>query len=120
MAVLSPPFCACHPSASIIPTLYYGIQLGPCSCCSHSVSVPPPTHCKHHTKKGCDAAEATEQLALLKAQLKEALKEVEDQEEALNESLRPKTVAEVKQLQDELRDALAELEKRKSELEKEK
>jgi hypothetical protein len=110
-------YCSFHTYClgETVPTVYRV----PCSCCHPSPS-PPTATCKHQTRKPCGTADAIELLALLKAQLKEALKEIEDQEKALNESLRPQTVAEVNQLESDLRDALAELDKRRSELEKEK
>ncbi len=66
-----------------------------------------------------DPAAAAEQLAMLKAQLKEALEEVERQEKIANEQAQPQTVAEVDELEAKLTEALAELRKRKSELKKE-
>jgi hypothetical protein len=67
---------------------------------------------------GGDPASASGQLAALKAQLQQALTEIENHEKAVNESLKPQTVAEVEELQGKLRDALVELDQRKSELEK--
>ena len=74
-----------------------------------------PTGPKCHT----DAAAAAEQLAMLKAHLKEALEEIERQEEIANEQAQPQTRAEIEELEAKMKEALAELSKRKSELKKE-
>jgi hypothetical protein len=65
---------------------------------------------------GGDPAWASQQLAALKAQLQQAIAQIENQENVVNESLKPQTVEQVEDLQGKLRDALAELDKRKSEL----
>ncbi len=56
---------------------------------------------------------------MLKAHLKEALEEIERQEEIANEQAQPQTVPEVEELETKMKEALAELSKRKSELKKE-
>jgi hypothetical protein len=61
---------------------------------------------------------AAEQLAALKSQLQQALTDIENQEKIVNDSLQPQTVAQVEELQTKLRSALADLDRRKSELEK--
>lgn len=58
------------------------------------------------------------QLAAIKAQLQQELAVVEQSEKAVAEALQPQTVAEVEELQGKLREALAELDKRKQELQK--
>jgi hypothetical protein len=63
-----------------------------------------------------DPAAASEQLAALKTQLAQALAEIEKQQAAAEESLKPQTVAQVEELQSKMREALAELERRKKEL----
>lgn len=63
-----------------------------------------------------DPAARREQLALLKAQLKEELAQIEKEEEALEARLKPQTVAEVESLQHKMREAVEELEKLKAEL----
>jgi hypothetical protein len=60
------------------------------------------------------------QLAAIKAQLQQELAAVELSEKAVAEVLRPHTLAEVEQLRGKLREALAELDKRKQELQKTK
>jgi hypothetical protein len=67
---------------------------------------------------GGDPALAAEQLAALKSQLQQALTDIENQEKIVNDSLQPQTVAQVEELQTKLRSALADLDRRKSELEK--
>ena len=57
-------------------------------------------------------------LADLKAQLKQALANIEHQEKALEESMQPKTVAEVEEMQGKLKEAVSELEKHKEHLKK--
>ncbi len=57
-------------------------------------------------------------LAELKAQLKQQLAAVEEQEKATAESLKPQTVAEVDDLQAKLQEAMEELKARRAELEK--
>jgi hypothetical protein len=85
------------------------------------VSVTANTWTKCHTGPKChaDAAAAAEQLAMLKAHLKEALEEIERQEEMANEQAQPQTRAEIEELEAKMKEALAELSKRKSELKKE-
>jgi len=57
-----------------------------------------------------------ESLATLKAQLRQALDNIERQEAAGAESMQPQTEAEVDELQTKLREAMTELERRKEEL----
>jgi hypothetical protein len=57
-------------------------------------------------------------LGELKAQLKQQLAAIEEQEKAAAESLRPQTVAEVDDLQAKLQGAMDELKARRVELEK--
>jgi len=57
-----------------------------------------------------------EGLAELKAQLQQALKDVEAQEEALNEQMAPKSVEEIEALESRLNAALADLAERKKKL----
>jgi len=59
-----------------------------------------------------------ETLTALKAQLKQQLAEVESQQKAVEESLRPQTVAEVDELQSKLEAAIEELKARRAELTK--
>jgi hypothetical protein len=59
-----------------------------------------------------------ETLAALKEQLRQALAQVEAQERAVEESLRPQSVAEVEQLEQKMKAALEELRVRKEELQK--
>lgn len=63
-----------------------------------------------------DPVEWAEQLAILKADLKEALAEVERQERAVEETLKPRDVAEVEELEGKLNEALTELERIKAQL----
>lgn len=56
-------------------------------------------------------------LSALKEQLKQQLAEVEKQEKATEESLRPQSVAQVDELQKKLEGALEELKSRRKELE---
>lgn len=63
-----------------------------------------------------DPATALEQLAELKAQLKEAIAQIEREEAALESCEKPKTADEVESLQQKLRDAVDELENLKKEL----
>ena len=94
-----------------------------CGVCSVAVSYCPNFSCQP-TVVGPqlgnipDPAAAAQQLAALKAELQQALRDVETQQQAADESLRPQTVAEVEQLQAKLKDALAELDSRKQELQK--
>jgi hypothetical protein len=62
--------------------------------------------------------DAVSALSALKEQLRQQLDEVERQEKAIEESLRPQTVAEVDNLQKKLQDAMEELRKLRPELEK--
>lgn len=63
-----------------------------------------------------DPVEWVEQLAILKAELKEALEEVERQESAAEEALKPRDLGEVEELESKLKEALTELERLKKEL----
>jgi serine/threonine protein kinase HipA of HipAB toxin-antitoxin module len=60
-----------------------------------------------------------DQLAELKAQLGQAVADIENLEKDLKERAQPQTVAEVEELERKLEAAMAELKKQKSELEKE-
>ncbi len=66
----------------------------------------------------CDPICAAEQLAVLKAQLKLALADIENREKQLEESLEPQTPAQIEELEVKLKEALTELRRRKSELKK--
>lgn len=72
------------------------------------VGVPP----------GGDPAALSQQLAAVKVQLQKALAEIETEQAAVDASLQPQTVAQVEELQGKMREALAELERRKAELER--
>jgi DNA anti-recombination protein RmuC len=65
---------------------------------------------------GEDPVVVSQQLAILKAQLKAALADVESQERIVNESLEPQTVEQVEELERELEKALDELARRRDEL----
>jgi hypothetical protein len=56
---------------------------------------------------------------VLKAQLEQALKDVESQEEALKEQMALQSVEEIETLEGQLNDALAELAERKKKLQSE-
>ena len=64
-----------------------------------------------------DPVQQVAALSALKEQLKQQLAEVEKQEQATDESLRPQTVAEADDLQQKLQAALEELKARRKELE---
>jgi hypothetical protein len=57
-----------------------------------------------------------EDLAALKAQLTQALSEVERAEQVLADSMRPQSIDEIEALEDKLEDALSELKQRKEQL----
>jgi hypothetical protein len=82
-------------------------------CLKQSITAPSGPHCP------TDPSAAAEQLAILKAHLKEALEEIERQEEVANEQAQPQTRAEIEELEAKMKEALAELSKRKSELKRE-
>jgi hypothetical protein len=92
-------------------------------CLLPSLIALPLTPCPPNTivgpltfQPGGDPASALEHLAALKAQLKEALAEIEREQEALESSQKPKTVDEVENLQYKMRQAMEELENLKKEL----
>jgi hypothetical protein len=58
----------------------------------------------------------SQQMGLLKAQLQQALAEIEKQEQAIEASLQPQTVAQVEEKERKLQEELSKLEKRKREL----
>jgi hypothetical protein len=59
-----------------------------------------------------------EELVMLKGQLQQALAQVEAREEAMNEMMRPQTVAEAQALEEKMMNALEELRLQKEELQK--
>jgi len=63
--------------------------------------------------------EGPEALSELKAQLQNALKDVEAQEEALKEQMAPRSVEDIETLEGQLNEALAELAERKKKLQSE-
>jgi hypothetical protein len=79
--------------------------------------------CRPHSRKpqvivGIDELDLTRgQLAELKKQLNQALKEIEAQEKSARDTLEPQTLSEVKKLQTKLQAALADLKRRRSALE---
>jgi hypothetical protein len=76
-------------------------------CCTKKSPAPVP-----------DPIEALEDLNLLKAQLQAELAEVDEDIKQIEDTLQPKTVAEVDELQSKLKGALEELDKLKSDLAK--
>jgi hypothetical protein len=65
---------------------------------------------------GLQQGVTAEDLAALKAQLTQALSEVERAEQVLAESMRPQSIDEVEALEHKLEDALTELKQRKEQL----
>ena len=65
---------------------------------------------------GFQQGDTAEELAALKEQLTQALSEVERAEEALAESMRPRSIDEIETLEHKLEDALSELKQRKEQL----
>lgn len=63
-----------------------------------------------------DPESVASQLAAVKAHLQQEMAAVEKQEQTVSEALRPQTVTDVEELQGKLREAIAELDKRKQEL----
>lgn len=92
---------------SVVPTICPGITL---ITCPGGSFVPPGTD--------PGPVEIATTLGELKAQLKQQLAAVEEQEKATAESLKPQTVAEVDDLQAKLQGAMDELKARRVELEK--
>lgn len=80
----------------------------PWSTIAGPVGVPP----------GGDPAAMVEQLAAMKAQLREAIAQIENQEKVVGELAQPQSIAEIEELEAKLKGALNELEHRKSELKK--
>ncbi len=67
---------------------------------------------------GIDPGEALEELTAIKTQLQAALADVDEEIKELEDTLQPKTVEDVETLQTKLKEALEELDKIKSGLEK--
>lgn len=65
-----------------------------------------------------DSVEAIEELNAIKAQLQAALADVDEEIKEIEDTLQPKTVEDVETLQTKLKEALEELDKVKSDLEK--
>lgn len=75
--------------------------------------------CTAGTNKAQLSGNVDDQLGELKAQLQQAVAEIEDLEKNMKERAAPRTVAEIEELEGKLEEAMAELKKRKSELRKE-
>ena len=73
--------------------------------------------CKPGTGFIADTGQYLQDLAILKAELKATLSQVEAQERAFGDSLRPQTLDEVQQLEEKLTGALEELLARRTEIE---
>ena len=101
--------------------------------CPHSPPVYPCyVHAKHclgtptvhwtpwqfAAMRPADPDAAAKQLSTMKAQLKQSLAEIEEHEKRIGERSQPQTVEEIEALQSKLREALDELERRKSDLKK--
>jgi len=84
------------------PLLVAGVGLLALFACTHFLGRKPE--------------DSAEQIALLKAQLKEALEELELEEASGEEHFKAKTVEEAEKLQDKLRKAMEQLEQDKSKL----
>ena len=69
---------------------------------------------------GLQQGDTVEDLAALKAQLTQALSEVERAEEVLAESMRPQSIDEIETLEHKREDALSELKQRKEQLQQER
>lgn len=105
------PQCTADMSVTIHPTTLLAISplcCLPWSAVAGPVGVPPAG----------DPAAMVEQLAAMKAQLREAIAQIEAQEKIVSDLAQPQSEAEINELQDKLKDALNELERRKSELKK--
>jgi hypothetical protein len=90
-----------------------------CSCGGRKTNPGWDTCHGHHTQQPPDPGEVLEELGALKAQLQAALAEVDADIQEIEETLRPKTVEEVEDLQTKLKGALEELDKIKADLTKE-
>jgi hypothetical protein len=105
-------FATCHFGCSIAITdiCRTGPTLIPCQPGTCGVTIDPTPTIQ------VDPQGVASQLAAVKAQLQQELAAIEQQEKTLSEALRPQTVADVEELQGKLRDAIADLDKRKQEL----
>lgn len=92
-------------------TVFFG--LSPFCCMPWSTIAGPVA-----VQPGGDPAALVEQLAAMKAQLREAIAQIENQEKVVSELAQPQSIAEIEELQSKLKEALDELEHRKSELKK--
>ncbi|MBV9264099.1 MAG: efflux RND transporter periplasmic adaptor subunit [Candidatus Eremiobacteraeota bacterium] len=106
----------CHPGSIPPPTRF-------CDCPPRSIQPPHSCFCCNCRTSPVsfapgDPATGAEQLAALRAQLEKAIAEIEAQEKLLAEQSQPQTVEEIEQLQAKLKEADAELEKRKAQLKK--
>lgn len=97
-----------HPTPTLFIIGFSPLCCMPWSTVAGPVGVPP----------GGDPAAMVEQLAAMKAQLREAIAQIENQEKVVDELAQPQSIAEIEELQAKLKDALNELEHRKSELKK--
>jgi hypothetical protein len=89
------------------PSKYECTVMNPCT-----ANCTPPASCLNHSR-GLMLESITEpqHLAILKAQLKQALADVERHERVLEEVMRPQTLQEAEQLEEKLKSALDELQK---------
>src|SRR5205807_10658985 len=86
-----------------------------CSGCTHPTCNHPTCGLTLQTPQS--AASTPETLAALKAQLQQAIADIEQQEQSMAESMQPQTIAEVNDLEAKLQGSLEELKKRRAELE---
>ncbi len=102
---------ACPPP----PPICAGCSVHCSNVCSGSASYPGPWFDpgRPFDRTGTNSIEG---LGILKQQLRQAIEEVEIRERVLEETLKPKTLGEVEQLEQLLTEALAELRIRKVEL----
>jgi hypothetical protein len=87
------------------------LTLGECANCTKKTTI-------RELSPVCGPGEMLDELNAIKAQLQAELAEVDDEIKQVEDTLKPKTVAEVEELQTKLHEALDELGKMKADLEK--
>lgn len=106
-----PTYCFYHCTFQISPCHYYFPTYVPCPANTQIVTCPGGSI--------IDPGDiVTQPPEVLKARLQEALKAVEAQQQIVDQSQQPQTLADVDMLEKKLTEALEELKKRRSELQK--
>ena len=115
------PFRIADLMISVLPGANENLIAGACNACTNTIlgCFNPWTWCPLSWQRQPQQLQySINELAILKKQLQQTLAEVETQEEAMKEMMRPQTVAEAQELEEKMVKALEELRSQKEELQK--